>query len=384
MVHRPSFAEINLSNLKHNAELMYEVAGQPKFFCPMVKANAYGHGAIHVSKTLLQTHLSHLGVGLIEEAVHLRENQIEAPLLFFGLFDSQSSKALIKNKITPVISAYEELEILRKELSANQKIKIHLKFNTGMNRLGLEISEIPKLRKFLDENKNFDLEGTCTHLLVGEDAGSDGDSFKQLEKFFEADKSFQDKIHFRHALNSSAAANLYLREKHLLKSVPPSVRDLGARPGISLYGGEVATQEVGKLDLRPVMSLKSKLAMLHKVKKGEVVSYGGRWRAPVDSLVGVVPIGYADGYFRNLTNSGEVLCHGFKVPVVGTVCMDYFMIDLTAIVPQNKIEIGDEVVLFGKQKDKQILASDLAKKVGTISYEVLARISERVPRIYIV
>ena len=350
----------------------------------MVKADAYGHGAIQVAQTLLGPNLSHLGVGLVEEALQLREHEIRVPILLFGMFDSNSCEALIKYNVTPVISDLGELVYLNEKLSQNQKFKIHLKFNTGMNRLGLEISDAARVRNFLDKHKNFELEGICTHLLNGEDAGAENaESARQLQKFFEVDEKFSDLPHFRHALNSSATANLYLRDKNAKKNVPNQIAELGARPGISLYGGEVITQEMGKLDLRPVMSLKSKLAMLHSVKQGEVISYGGRWRADVDSLIGVVPIGYADGYYRSLTNSGEVLCHGIVVPVVGTICMDYFMINLTAVAPHAKIQVGDEVVLFGKQKDKQILASDLAKKVGTISYEVLARISGRVPRVYV-
>ncbi len=386
MSHRQSFAEVNLAHLKHNSDLIYEISGRPTFFCPMVKANAYGHGDVQVAQALLGSKVSHLGVGLVEEAIRLRENKIRVPLLSFGMFDPGSCSAIIENDIIPVISDLPELEYLNEKLSKlpNRKFKIHLKFNTGMNRLGADISDAERILRFLRDNRKFQLEGICTHFLNGEDAGDpEGQSAVQLKKFFEVDEKFREFPHFVHALNSSAAVNFFLRKKNNKVTEPARFAELGVRPGISLYGAQVTTQEVGSLDLRPVMSLKSKIALLHSVHKGEVVSYGARWKAEKDSLIGVVPIGYADGYYRNLSNSGEVLCHGSKLPVIGTVCMDYFMIDLTSIAFHKKIQKGDEVILFGKQNDTQILASDLAKKVGTISYEVLARISGRVPRVYI-
>ena len=383
-MHRQSYAEINLSNLNYNAELIHKISNSPKFFCPMIKANAYGHGDFEIAKALLKTKMSHLGVGLIEEALSLRQKNITAPILVFGMFDSNSCAALIENNITPVISEFDKLEYLREKLPKSQRLKIHLKFNTGMNRLGIDLLQAKQVLKFLEENENFILEGICTHLFNAEDAGDpNGESFRQIHKFFQYSESFKNKAHYSHALTSSAIANLFLRAKHGKQNLPLEISDLGIRPGIALYGGEVSTHEAGQLDLRPVMSLKSKLAKVQTVRKNEVISYGARWQAKSETVVGVVPLGYADGYFRGLTNVGEVLCHGAILPVVGTVCMDYFMVDLTSIANQVKVQIGDEVVLIGKQKDKQILASDLAKKVGTISYEILARISARVPRVYV-
>ena len=384
MIHRQSIAEINLSHLKHNYSVLYKMANSPKFFCPMIKADAYGHGAIKIAETLSAFRPSHLGVGLVEEALELRENGIDSRILMFGIFDQQSSDEIIRNNVTPVISDFSDLTFLKEKLSATQKFRIHLKFNTGMNRLGLDPAEAPRILKFLEANKNFELEGICTHLLNAEDAGAPGQtSSQQLLKFLPIEAQFKYSHPIAHALNSSALANVFLRTKNGKPNEPSEISTLGVRPGISLYGGQVMTQETGTLDLSPVMSLKSKLAAVNKVKRGEVISYSGKWTAKRDSIIGAVPLGYADGYFRGLSNSGEVLCHGFRVPVVGTVCMDYFMVDLTAVALKQKLQIGDEVVVFGKQKDNQILASDLAEKVGTISYEVLARISGRVPRVYV-
>ncbi len=386
MSHRQSYAEINLTNLSHNTALIYEASGRPKFYCPMVKANAYGHGDIQVAMRLSNPEISHLGVGLVEEAIRLREHQITKPLISFGMFDPPSCEAIIASDIIPVVSDLAELEYLKESLTKfpNRRLKIHLKFNTGMNRLGAEIKDAGRILQFLRDHRNFHLESICTHLFNGEDAGDpQGESTRQLQKFFDVDEKFKELHHSVHCFNSSAAANIYFRKQNAKVVAPSRLNEIGVRPGISIYGGQVSSQEPGKLDLRPVMSLKSKLALLHSVKKGGVVSYGGKWRAERDSLVGVVPIGYADGYFRTLSGNGEVLCHGTKLPVLGTVCMDYFMIDLTSISSKFKIQKGDEVILFGKQNDTQILASDLAQKVGTISYEVLARISSRVPRVYI-
>jgi alanine racemase len=239
-----------------------------------------------------------------------------------------------------------------------------------MNRLGFECSEADRIRKFLGAHSNFQLSGICTHFLNGDDLWSeDGFSKRQFEKISEISKKFENYPHQLHALNSSA----------LLSSAQDFAK-LGVRPGVSLYGGIAPTRE---LDFRPVMSVKSELVLFHEVKAGETVSYGANFKTQRDSLIGVVPFGYADGYFRQLGNQSEVLCHGHLVPVVGTVCMDYLMLDLTELKSLQNLKIGDEVVLFGSQRNKQILASDLAKKVGTISYEVFTRVSERVPRVFI-
>ena len=376
MSHRKSLAEINLKNLKHNFALIQKISPLRNFICPMVKANAYGHGAVEISKVLLELGVTYLGVGLIEEAIQLREQQIKSQILVFGIFDEASGDAINDYQMTPVLSNFAELQILKKKVRAHSRQKIHLKFNTGMNRLGFELTQVDELRNFLASNKNFELEGICTHFVQGEDIHrQEGQSMQQLQKIFAVSEKFKQHPHYLHALNSSA----------LISSTAHDILDervsaLGARPGIALYGD---LPEVKTLDLRPVMKLKSEIILLHQVKAGESVSYGGEFKIKKDSLIGVVPFGYADGYFRSLSNLGEVLCHGHLVPVVGTVCMDYLMIDLTAIGNLENIQLGDEVVLFGKQKNKQILASDLAKKVGTISYEVFTRVSERVPRIFI-
>ncbi len=370
MRHRNSFAEIHLTNLAYNFKLIQKLSSQRQFICPMVKANAYGHGAVEVSKTLIGLGVQALGVAMIEEAVQLREQNIQCEILVYGLFHEASASALQEYRITPVLSHFGELEILKKYSKKDTKQKIHLKFNTGMNRLGFECSEAERIKSFLEAHPNIQLSGICTHFLNGEDLRNvDGYSRLQLEKIKQVSKLFEAYPHHLHALNSSA-----------LMSSPAEFPNLGARPGISLYGGVAPTPE---LDFRPVMTVKSELALFHQVKAGENVSYGAHFQTKRDSLIGVVPFGYADGYFRQLSHQSEVLCHGQLVPIVGTVCMDYLMIDLTDLKAHQKFNLGDEVVLFGSQRNRQILASDLAKKVGTISYEVFTRISERVPRVFI-
>jgi len=386
MLHRKSYAEIHLKNLEHNIQLIKKISGRPRFCCPMVKANAYGHGDIEVAHCLIGQGVSHLGVGLVEEAIRLRKNRITEPILVFGMFDEASCDAILEHDITPVISDFAELEYLKQKLSQlpGRRQKIHLKFNTGMNRLGLEVAQAPRLRQFLDDHKNFELEGICTHFFHGEDAGLEAaNSHQQLEKLFTACKKFDAYDYEMHALGSSAIANLHFRVEQNKPLMPENIFKLGIRPGIAIYGGFVANLENRRLDLRPVMNLKSQIVRLHELRAGEITSYGGKWKATRDSLIAVVPLGYADGYFRNLSGRGEVLCHGQIVPVVGTVCMDYFMIDLTGIKHDGSVKVGDEIVLFGRQQNNQILASDLAEKIGTISYEVLTRVGERVPRIYV-
>ncbi len=389
-IFRPSIAEIDLSAVQANFLVLRGFVDPAAFFCPMIKANAYGHGDREVANALRIAGARHLGVALIEEGIKLRKNGDREDLLVFGVFsDEVSAQAMIDHELTTVLSDWSQLDALEKvalkSTLKKAKPKVHLKFNTGMNRLGFAIEEAPRLRERFANHSSLELEGVCTHLLRGDDAGvAQGDSQSQFVQFAKVMSAFRGlKVH-AHALNSGGTVGVWKRALSQEGLRKEEVGPLGARPGISIYGVQAAADPALAVDLKPVMSLKSRIVLTKKVAKGDVVSYGATWRADRPSLIGVIPFGYADGWARALSNKGSVLCRGQRVPIAGIVCMDYFMVDLTDVADlKAPVQNGEEVVLIGEQKGQRILAEDVAQMTGTIAYEVLTRVSDRVPRRFI-
>jgi len=364
---RPSHAEIRLSNLIHNYRYLRDLVKNHNFVCPMLKANAYGHGDIECARALSQVGVHDFGVVLIEEGIRLREEGINGTILVFAGFDREAAGEVIKYNLTPVVSTLDDLKELAEQVPAGTSHRVHLKFNTGMNRLGFSEEEIPNLLRFFKESTKLQLAGICTHLFQAEDSfDPKGNTQIQLQKFEKISGNFESGAIVRHVLSSSAVCS-------------QKFSGLGARPGIALYGARPALNKDIQLNLLPVMSIKSRVELTQKVKKHETVSYGGTWTAKQNSLIGVVPFGYADGYPRSASNKSFMIVKGRRVPVVGTVCMDYTMVDLTGV---PYAEAGAEVVLLGQQDEESYFVEDLAAASGTISYEILTRISSRVPRIY--
>lgn len=350
------------------------------FFCPMIKANGYGHGDFQLAKFLEKDGVRHMGVALIEEGIGIRENGGQGHILVFGGFSEKSVSEMIHYRLTPVMSTWDQIKNF--EAKADKNYPIHLKFDTGMNRLGFDLEDADRLVDHMKKS-HLKLEGICTHLHSAEDAGHYfGESFKQLELFKNIEDKFSVFNCYSHALNSSGLLNFV---HHRDQKLPHHIRNQqGARPGISIYG--VTSLDQPTVDLKPVMSLRSHVAKYKKVKKDQGVSYSITWKAPADSIIGVVPIGYADGYRRSLSNKGKVLFRGQLVPIVGTVCMDYFMIDLTQLVKNESFEnLGpEEVTMWGLDSFGNYLsAKDVAKEAGTISYEMFTGVSPRVPRHYL-
>lgn len=335
----------------------------------MVKANAYGHGAVEVSRRLLQEKVSALGVSLIEEGIQLRQNGIRGDILVYGLFD-RGAEEILEHRLTPVISSFEQIEKLSRVIKT--PLKIHIKFDTGMGRLGFSPSEVPKLIEKLTSQPLLQAEGLLTHLHSGEDASNPEASAAQQLKIFRS---------YLPAFKSARVHHVWATASLLaLAEQKASLASFGARPGLGLYG-ESTTRH--NFDLKPVMSLRSTVKKLNSLLPGQSVSYGATWRATKDSLIGVVPIGYADGIHRILSNVGSALVLGKRVPIAGRVCMDYVMLDLTELKSSSSLQDA-EVTFFGSDSKGTILpAFDVAEKAQTVPWNILTSISERVPRIYL-
>ncbi len=389
MSFRPLRAEICLENLRHNYRLLRSIVGKEQFFCPMLKANAYGHGDIEIALALRNEGAKCFGVALVEEGVRLREHIPDASLLVFQPFaDLHSARAVVANRLTPVLSSWDSIRALESAAGADSaQTEIHLKFNTGMARLGFAPSEAEKLAAyFRSSHRSLIVRGICTHLFAGEDAlHGDGHTHVQLKLFSEIFEHFKSNEICGHVLNSSACLARFLGPDNLV------LKHWGARPGLSLYGVKApvtglnaeAISRYEKIDLRPVMRVISKVVHAQRLANGDTVSYGGRYQVKRESTIGVVPIGYADGYMRRLSSKANMSCRGRLVPVAGTVCMDFTMIDMTAA----NASVGDEVVVLGAQnadgQTAMISAQELADLAGTNAYEILTNFSARVPRVYV-
>lgn len=382
---RHTFAEIHLDHIRHNIRVLKELVPDSSFFCPMVKSNGYGHGDREIVQALMEEGVQHVGVALVEEGVRLRKYGFDQlDILVFGVTGKDGEQAICKNDLTPVISSFHQLQEFNSlAKSLNKKLDIHLKFNTGMYRLGFEMDEVDAVVKELDSCNQLRLAGVCSHLSDGEDiVDAKGRSAAQIEKFQSLKEKFSDLTDCFHLLNSSGFLGGAAKG--------PEVLSLGVRPGIAIYGVDpVSPVDLREgwsqlsVELKPGMVLKSEVVKYHHVPKGSRVSYGGKWQAEKDSVIGVVPIGYADGYSRAFSNKGLMLFRGHRVPVVGTVCMDYVMIDLTGVLGDKLGSVGEEVVLFGSQEGAELTVSEVAKIAETIPYELLTCIGRRVPRQYI-
>jgi alanine racemase len=356
-------AEIDLNALSHNLEIVKKKT-KNRAILAVVKADAYGHGLIDVAKHLLKSGASMLGVAFVEEAVTLRESRIRAPILVF--FDPHSIDHFFKHNLTPVIYDFKSAKAFSdKAYKYNRKIAVHIKVDTGMGRVGLRfesaLSEILKIA----EMKNLQLEGVMSHLSDADLKDKDFTAV-QHKRFVELIKALKKKkLHFKYSHIANSAATLRFPQLYL---------DM-VRPGIMLYGYGPERKKY----LKPVLSLKSKIIFIKKVPPGTPISYGRTFITKRKSTIATIPIGYADGYNRKLSNNGEVLINGTLAPVVGRVCMDTIMVDVTNI---SRAQENTEVVLIGKQGIEKITAQDIADRVGTIPYEVLTSIGQRVKRIY--
>lgn len=362
---RPTWAEIDIDSLKSNFLHVKKLIGNATGIMSIVKADAYGHGAVAVSKALSESCSQQmLGVATVEEALELRESDINLPILVLAGINPDDAETIVKSNLTPAIYSKQVASALNNYArKLGIQVGCHLKVDTGMTRLGVGIGE---LHGFMDEIlrlKNLEIEGLFSH-FANADMELVDYTMKQIMIF----KDFQSIMNragvfpkYVHIANSSAIQRFPAAHFNLV------------RPGIMLYGSGINQ----RVELRPVMSLKTRVIQLKKVPPGAPVSYGGTFVTKRPTLIATLPIGYADGYMRKLSNRARVSTRGYIVPVIGKVCMDLTMIDVTDV---PEIRENDEVTLFG---DGSVTVEDVARWAGTISYEILSITGKRVPRVYV-
>ena len=368
---RPTYAEIDLAALRHNFYEIRRVVGDACGILTVVKADAYGHGVAGVVPALAEAGADLFGVALVEEGAELRRLGIKQPILVLGSAFPGQEDELLEQDLTPVIY---DLATARRldDFARNAKATIdyHLKVDTGMGRLGFRVELLDEVLAALKGLKHLNMTGLMSHLAVADEPERPLTP-AQCEAFTSviarvAGHGFKPR--YRHIANSAGIYSHALPECNLV------------RPGICLYGGLTGGPYAETLSQRPVMSLVSQVAQLKDIPPGEGVSYGHRFVAARRSRIAAVPVGYADGYNRLLTNRGDVLIHGRRAPVAGTVCMDWILVDVTDL---PNVQVGDRVTLLGRDGDALITAEEWADKVGTITYEVFCSISKRVPRVYV-
>ena len=367
-----TWAEINLNALAHNYNTLRERIGSNVKFLGVVKADAYGHGSVQVSRLLEKLGADYLAVSSIDEAIELRHNGITMPILILGYTPKEEVGELIKNNITQAVTCKAKaLEYSEEAVKCNGTLKIHIKVDTGMSRLG-----------YLCDGDYFDsgVEGICegcelpglmpegifTHFAVSDEPGEECRAYTkhQFELFTSVidavEKKLGKKFQIRHCANTGAVAKY-----------PETWLDM-VRPGLLLYGYGEFAEELG---LKPVMSLKTTVSTIKTYPAGTAISYGGIYKADKKTRMGVVPYGYADGFFRCLSNRYELMTSEGLVPQRGKICMDMCMIDLT---DKMGVDVGSEVEIFGDNNPIE----KMAELAGTIPYELTCAVSKRVPRIY--
>jgi len=367
---RPVWAEINLDCVENNIREIRRVSSSREII-GVIKADAYGHGAVDLAPVLLQNGADSFAVAVLSEAVELRRSGIDCPIMVLGFTPPNLVDNILRYDIEQTVYSYD----FAKELSAmavkkNKLVRIHIVLDTGMGRIGFtpdneSLDEVDKISHL----PNIIIEGIFTHFSTADEENKEFTQ-KQLSIFNEFYKDLTSrgvKIKKRHAANSAAISDF------------PESHFEAVRPGIILYGYYPSDYvQKDKIHLKRVLTLKTNIVLIKKVPKGYPISYGRRFYTERDSIIATLPVGYADGYTRLLFNKGKVIINGKYAKVVGSICMDQCMVDITDI-PEAKV--GDEVILLGEDGVKYD-ADDMADDIGTISYEVLTMISKRVPRVY--
>jgi alanine racemase len=365
---RATWAEVNLKRLEDNLAVIRRKVAPAKVML-VVKANAYGHGLAEVSKALA-TKADYIGVAVLEEGILLRELGITAPIIVLGGIWNEQIHHYLEQNLTLTASSVERLEQINSAAGRMKlKAKVHLKIDTGMERIGIHYYSARSLQEFALKCTHVEVEGIYSH-FANADAQDPADARLQLERFHEVLRFYERHslaMPMRHIANSAAVLQL-----------PESYLDM-VRPGIMLYGVFPSPVMPRAVEVHPALMWKSRVVYFKVVKSGHAVSYGSTWRSDHDARVVTIPVGYGDGYFRSMSNKAQVIIRGAKYRQVGAICMDQLMVNIE----QDSAYNGDEVILLGESGSEKITVEDLAEWAGTIPYEILTNINTRVPRVYV-
>ena len=365
---RATWVEVDLRRLERNLTAIRQRIGSAKVMF-VAKANAYGHGLVQASK-FLADRADYIGVAVLEEGILLRRHGITAPILVLGGVWGEQIQSYLQYDLTLTASSVERLEQI--DAIAGQlktRAKVHMKIDTGMERIGVHYYSAHRLQEAALRCRNVEVEGIYSH-FADADTRDSGRARLQLERFHEVLRFYERHslpMPLRHIANSAAV--LQLPESHM---------DM-VRPGILIYGIYPSAEVTHTVEVQPALTWKSRAVYFKVVKPGHPVSYGGRWQSDHETRVVTIPVGYGDGYFRRMSNHAEVIIRGKKYPQVGTICMDQMMVNIE----QGSAWNGDEVILLGKSGRECVTVEDLARWAGTIPYEILTNINTRVPRVYL-
>jgi len=366
----PTVAYISHQNLRHNLALIRQAIGTRKLMA-VVKAFAYGHGDIEIAQTAAEAGCDYLGVAFVEEGIRLRKAGLQLPVLVFGAQLPAALHSAARHELEVTVTSHEQLTFLKKSADKGaKKITVHLKIDTGMNRVGFAFEEFEKIFELIQADQRLHLAGIYSHLATADERDQSYldlqiARFREIQGYLTAHK--KDGI-LLHLANSAA-----------IMKKPEAYFDM-VRAGIMIYGQPPSPDFGLDWDLKAVLSLRSKLGLIKFIKKNEPISYGRRFYTQQDCYIGVVPVGYADGFNRGLTNRARVIINNNKYPVVGAVCMDMIMVDLGQ---ELKCKTGDEVIIYGASSAQQISITDVSRTLNTIPYEVTCNVSARVPRKHI-
>jgi alanine racemase len=376
---RPTWAEVSLRTLRENYRIIRDYVGQGVTVCAVVKAYAYGHGAVECAKALQDEGATWLGVTSLDEAIPLREEGIDTRILLMTGFWRGEEEEVVRLGLTPTLWEVAHVEVMERaaiRVGAAQHA-VHLKIDTGMGRLGATIEELPQVLQALRSASHLKLEGAATHLASSEVL--DAPSVAEQLKTFEAARRLLREFGFNpahvHAANTSAVISHHESWNTMV------------RPGLALYGYHLPFERAGrivsgrglKLPVKPVLTWKTRIFSLREMKAGQALGYGGTYVTKAPSRIAVLPVGYADGLNRGLSAGGRVIVRESYAPIVGRISMDLTLVDVTGI---SDVEVGDEVVLLGSSDGLNVDAREHAELANTIPYEILCAISKRVPRRY--
>ncbi|MCE5285348.1 MAG: alanine racemase [Pelosinus sp.] len=365
---RPVWAEIDLAAVAQNVQQIKRLLKPTTKFCAVVKADAYGHGVIKVAETALKNGADYLAVALLQEAIELRQANFSAPILILGYTPPSGAEEVVANNISQTVFSVEAAQALSDAaVKLKKKVKVHIKVDTGMGRIGIEPALTGQFAAFLAKLPGIEIEGVFSHFATADcrDKSFAKEQFRRFQTALAGIEAQGIQIPIRHIANS--AATLEMPETHL---------DM-VRPGIILYGLWPSDEVKHTIELMPAMCFKTQIAYIKQMPAGQSISYGRTFFTGVPSKIATLPVGYADGWTRLMAGKAHVLIRGQRAPLVGRVCMDQCMIDVTTV---EGALAGDEVLLFG---GGEISVEEVAAHMGTINYEVVCMVGKRVPRRYV-